>query len=76
MMDATQVIQDFPYDDEEEDDSGDEEETLPVAKLKVFTNEHVPETGESFIFQNALLQFFQFVDGIMRTKGSIQLLDC
>lgn len=47
-MDATQAIQDYSFEDEEEDVSEDEEETQPVAKLKIFKNDHVPETGESF----------------------------
>ncbi|XP_076137096.1 mediator of DNA damage checkpoint protein 1 [Alosa pseudoharengus] len=61
-MDATQVVQDFPFDDdeeEEEDDSADEEEAQPVAKLKVFKNVHVPETelllypGENILGRDA-----------------------
>ncbi|XP_041962791.1 mediator of DNA damage checkpoint protein 1 [Alosa sapidissima] len=61
-MDATQVVQDFPFDDDEEeqeDDSADEEEAQPVAKLKVFKNVHVPETelllypGENILGRDA-----------------------
>lgn len=50
-MDATQQIEDSFFG--EEDDSDDEHElgegkkqTEPLAVLKVFKNNHIPETGE------------------------------
>lgn len=56
-MDATQQIEDsfFGEEEEEEGDSDDEHEkgkrqTEPLAVLKVFKNNHIPETGENSAF--------------------------
>lgn len=48
-MDATQQIEDT-YSEEEEDETKEKQEVPEkeqVATLKVFKNDHIPETGES-----------------------------
>lgn len=46
-MDATQMINDSLLEsDEEENDANQTSRGIPVAKLHVLKNEHVPETGE------------------------------
>lgn len=45
-MDATQQIEDSFFGEEDESDEEEREHREPLAVLKVFKNNHIPESGE------------------------------